>query len=294
MRSLVSCFAAAFIGLAGVGVSFADNSTNATNMPAGGGQGVRNMDDGPGTTRPSMVSEKMQRSVQHGLATLTDKLLNKDGLGDLNKWVIYEDTPMSAMPKPNDMSANSDKKFQSSDDLNAAVDQLRDDWNEKYKDSFTLSGSDRRAAVFNNSFQIYSGDIGNLARTAGEQILPGNQQPMDQPQAATPEVRDVTVCINCDNSSTTPQTSKNAILHLRWESGLIGGNWKLVLPTSTQPQAIHDALLSQLRQLHNDQASWPVDENTACRVVTQRILSTLSTPATSTDMPAPMPDNPMR
>jgi len=291
MRSVLSWFAAAAIGLAGIGFNFADDMPDPANAPGTGNRNMRNLSDAPPATQPTMVSDKELRSVRHGLAGVTDKLLTKDGFGDLNKWVIWEDMAVSAtpaIPKASDMTANSDKKFQNSADLNAAVDQLRNDWNDAYKTSFSLNDSDRQTAVFNDSFQIYSGDIGNLARAAAERILPGNQQPADNTtaeNAATGEARDVTVYINTGMG----KESANAILHLRKESSLLGSSWKVVLPTSAQPQAIHDALLTQLHWLHDNKADWPADENTAYRVVSQRILATLNATA-PTPMPAPMPN----
>jgi len=291
MRSVASWFAASVIGLAGIGVSFADNTD-----PPIPSNGARMLDDKPSTTQPSMVSEKEQRAVQHGLANITDKLLTKDGFDSLNKWVIYEDVGTSitpaVTPKTNDMPAGNNKKFQSTDDLNAAVDLLRTDWNEKYKDSFTLNDSDRRMAVFNDSFRIYYGDIGNLARTASERILPGDQQPADtnKPSDNADQAmgwHDVTVCINCDSNGVADKDTTSAILHLRREKELIGSDWKLVLPTNTQPDVIRTALWTQLRQLHDDRANWPADENTAYRVVTQHVLSALA--ATASQMPMPMP-----
>jgi hypothetical protein len=200
--------------------------------------------------------------------------------------------------------------FQQHDDINKVVDQLHQDWKDKYGKDFNFS-NEMQAQVFSDGYQISVGTLGDLARSAGERITADNTKP-NANLSNTPKLingKGGDVATNDPNFENSPASTINpnspATGAARADQHLNGlqhyttvtiapygsfpactllltnrmdnaDDWKIAVPRDLTEQQVHDALLKQLNNLDSEKATWPADETDGYKAVTREVFSAFS------------------
>jgi hypothetical protein len=265
------------------------------------------------TTQPSgpTVSDVDSKGIRDTLAQTTDAALMHDGFATLPTYLqkrgaeAYGTPAIKAGTKGQpangdttdrqvgtklESSASMVGPFHNADDINSAVDQLRKDFKDKYNSDFNIS-SNSEAMVFDNSFRVMQGDLGETARTAGETIPPADannpaqNNGTDNPNDANRAMHMASVVLpSGDNFDGGTLRMTNV--------GRPAGDWKIHLRHDVNEQQIHDALLKQLNALHDNRNNWPSDQNTAERVISAHILSVFVSTGNQSMPTGDMPNNP--
>lgn len=229
-----------------------NNNASAANNANPGANGDQN-----GVPSGPAVSDSQAKSIDKTLADTVESAVEKNGFSDL----------ISYLNQADQQRLKDDSKNANFDDLNAAAAQLQQDWNNKYGHDFKIDDSHQTFA----SAQIYQGDIGSQARTAGETMAPqannSNGTP-DNSQANRTDANLATAVINASNMR------HRLVIRLSNE-GTVMDSWKIDLPQQYSADQLKAALVQRLNGLHNNVDRWPTDEAQAQRVVSTQILAAL-------------------
>jgi hypothetical protein len=315
MRKHLCIVAAAAMTVAGFGFN-SSRADDAANNPA-------NTPAGNAATQPSgpMVADADAKAIRDTLGQAASAAVARDGFAMLPSYLhtrgeIPFGTPevkagtKGQAANGNDIARKVGNKdvgtamvgpFKNYDDLNNAADQFRKDWKDKYNSDFTING-DNRDVVFNDSFRILQGNIGETARTAGERVAPDNNNPNNPNNPTPPDVNrpeDRAMHMATVVLPTSDNFDGGAIRMTNY--GQSAGVWKIHVRRDTAEQQIHDKLLTQLNALHDNRNNWPADQNTATRDVSARLLSVfahksgtdLNDDDTANPTATPTPDNNM-
>jgi len=167
-----------------------------------------------GATGPDGV-----RNVFEGIVT---NALDKNNYNDLIGYFTKADQDRLSNSKP-------DTK-----DLDAAVDQFKKSWHDKYNDNFKVMDNDK----------VYTGDFFALG---------GGNAAAGAPTTATVAA-----------SHGLPDLSLPLVVE--------GGLYKLDVPDTLDGTQLHDNLLNAIKDLNKDPSTWPQDKADAYRLVSHRIL----------------------
>lgn len=219
------------------------------------------------------------------LQTSTQAALTEDGFDDLVERFFDADRNRigASMPTADQITK-----------LNKLTAEIRTDWQKKYGGEFEIKD---RTAVFNNAYAVKYGEVGQgSARTAGQQVAPGGESPVNPPQpngvlggemngGATPADR--------AGTATPPPASQNPDANrepgrdiatitvpkqgdldsikvpLIWE---FPGVYKIDLPDNVDGKKLYDSLYANLKAVRDGEAQWPANEQEAFRAVSHRVI----------------------
>ncbi len=228
------------------------------------------------------------------LQTSTQAALTEDGFDDLVERFVDADRNRigASMPTADQI-----------DKLNKLTAEIRSDWQKKYGGEFEIKD---RTAVFNNSYAVKYGEVGQgSARTAGQQMTPGGESPVNPPQpngvmggqmngGATPSDRAGTTTppppAQNPNANREPgrdiatitvpkQGDLNSIkVPLIWE---FPGVYKIDVPDSVDGKKLYDSLYANLQAVKDGEAQWPANEQDAFRAVSHRVIRAVMDAGTS-------------
>jgi hypothetical protein len=289
-------FAAAAITVAGITFSaFGDDNTpkdssntQQTQQPAA--------DKAADASNPNDATASKQApdadAIRKTVATATEAAVTKGGFGDVvDRFVDADQTRLK------------DASKQKYDDLDAKIDQFRQDWKAKYNQDFNIS-SDRNNILGDSFARISQGEIGE-ARTAG-----GKEVPSDEPKVVAGTAEDLKKAganqtdLNSNKTfggDTNRESGRNIAAmiipasHGEAEVDVpliheLPDSWKIDLPDSVDGAKLHDNLLKQITSLDDAKDKWPSDVNDAYRDVTHHVMEAMfestATNASGTTPPA--------
>jgi|HubBroStandDraft_1064217.scaffolds.fasta_scaffold42828_3 hypothetical protein len=252
MRNQIRIVAAAALALGSFSLvargddnSAANNTSNNVNAPA----------DQNANQQGAQVSQNDAQAIRERLAQTT-----KDAFANNPTSSIQQDLTVSGAQQLASANVNND-------DLNQLTDDIRTAWHNKYGDD--LGAKDDQVAL--GDVQIYQGnyDLGNQARTAGEQMFPNNQTPAMRGNVAPnsgPNANNGTAAtVTADFPAKGDTSAPEVTITLAQQSVTTGtpAQWRIQVPSTLDSQTLHDNLVKQYSAIRDHEADWPTDENKA-------------------------------
>jgi hypothetical protein len=228
--------------------------------------------DADGTLAPDGTAAAPDaEGIRDLMASSTEASLTKGGLNDLVERFVDADRNRIGDAAEQDMP-----------ELDAIIASIQEQWQAKYDQEFDISNEE---LVFNESFRINQGELGNEARLAADanvnvdadgadaNVDVQNNTGVDAPTdpAADRNLNDPgrnVATVTVPESQDLPELTLNLIHELP-------DNWRIDIPDEVTADKLQQNLKEHLTHVKDNAAMWPGDVNEAYRLVSHHVFMAL-------------------